>query len=110
MERGRSEYFRAAGITRLAMLEEVEPTAWTIRKAALDYFKPARVDDLIEVHTICTAITGARMAADQKIYTKGTLLTHGHVEACIITLSGKPRRIPLEMRQILEPLVVETEA
>ncbi len=109
MERGRSEYFRSAGITRLAMLEEAEPTAWTIRKAALEYFKPARVDDLIEVHTVCTAITGARMAADQKIYTRGQLLTRGQVEACIITLSGKPRRIPLEMRQILEPLVVETE-
>ena len=109
MERGRSEYFRSAGITRLAMLEEAEPTAWTIRKAALEYFKPARVDDLIEVHTDCTAITGARMAADQKIYTRGQLLTRGQVEACIITLSGKPRRIPLEMRQILEPLVVETE-
>src|SRR5271168_672733 len=109
MERGRSEYFRAAGITRLAMLEEAEPTAWTLRKAALEYFKPARVDDLIEVHTVCTAITGARMVADQKIYIKGTLLTRGHVEACIITLSGKPRRIPMEMRQILEPLVVETE-
>jgi len=110
MERGRSEYFRAAGITRLAMLEEAEPTAWTLRKAALEYFKPARVDDLIEVHTVCTAITGARMTADQKIYASGAMLTHGHVEACIITLSGKPRRIPLEMRQILEPLVVETEA
>ena len=109
MERARSEYFRAAGITRLAMLEETEPTAWTLRKVALDYFKPARVDDLLEVHTVCTVITGARMVADQKIYAKGTLLTHGHVEACIITLSGKPRRIPVEMRQILEPLVVETE-
>jgi acyl-CoA thioester hydrolase len=110
MERGRSEYFRAAGITRLAMLEEAEPTAWTLRKAALEYFRPARVDDLIEVHTVCVGITGARMTADQKIYAQGTLLTRGQIEACIITLSGKPRRIPLEMRQILEPLVVETEA
>ena len=109
MERGRSEFFRAAGITRLAMLEEAEPTAWTLRKAALEYFSPARVDDLIEVHTVCTALTGARMTADQKIYARGALLTHGHVEACIITLSGKPRRIPLEMRQILEPFLVETE-
>ena len=110
MERGRSEYFRAAGITRLAMLEEAQPTAWTLRKAALEYFKPARVDDLIEVHTVCIGITGARMTADQRIYAQGVLLTRGQVEACIITLSGKPRRIPLEMRQILEPLVVETEA
>ncbi|HUO93490.1 MAG TPA: YbgC/FadM family acyl-CoA thioesterase [Rhizomicrobium sp.] len=110
MERGRSEYFRAAGITRLAMLEAEEPAAWTLRKAALEYLKPARVDDLIEVHTVCTAVTGARMTANQKIYAQGALLTRGEVEACIITLSGRPRRIPLEMRHILEPLVVETEA
>ena len=40
MERGRSEYFRCAGVTRLAMLDDPEPTAWTIRKAQLEYFRP----------------------------------------------------------------------
>lgn len=110
MERGRSEYFRAAGIQRLAMLDEAEPMAWTLRKAALEYFRPARVDALIEVHTACTALSGARMEADQRIYSDGTLLTLGRVEACIITLTGKPRRIPLEMRKILEPLVVKTDS
>ncbi len=109
MERGRSEYFRSAGIVRLAMLEAEEPTAWTLRKAALEYFKPARVDDLLEVHTICTGLTGARMEALQTIYSKGALLTRGKVEACIITLSGRPRRIPEAIRRILEPLVVNTD-
>jgi acyl-CoA thioester hydrolase len=106
MERGRSEFFRSAGITRLAMLDDAEPTAWTLRKAQLEYFRPARVDDLIEVHTACSELTGVRMTADQKIYCRGQLLTHGKVEACIITLAGKPRRIPAAMRRILEPLVM----
>ncbi len=110
MERGRSEYFRCTGITRLAMLDAAEPTVWTLRKATLEYFRPARVDDLIEVHTVCTALTGARMAADQTIYSGGALLTRGQVEACIITLAGKPRRIPEEMREKLAPLLVETGA
>lgn len=109
MERGRSEYFRSAGIKRLAMLDHAEPSAWTLRKATLEYFRPARVDDLIEVHTICTSLSGARMEADQKIYSGGVLLTHGRVEACVITLAGKPRRIPEEMRKILTPLIVETK-
>jgi acyl-CoA thioester hydrolase len=108
MERGRSEYFRSAGIERLAMLDDDEPTAWTLRKVALDYFRPARVDDLIEVHTICIGLTGARMSADQKIYGAGELLVHGRVEACIITLTGRPRRIPQELRSKLSPLVIET--
>ena len=54
MERGRSEFFRCAGI-RLAMLDDAEPTAWTLRRAKLEYFRPARLDDPIEVHTTCAA-------------------------------------------------------
>jgi acyl-CoA thioester hydrolase len=110
MERGRSEYFRCAGITRMAMLDDAEPTAWTLRKAHLEYFRPARVDDLIEVHTVSTHLTGARMVADQRIYCGGNLLVHGGVEACVITLSGRPRRIPQDMRDKLAPLLLETGA
>jgi acyl-CoA thioester hydrolase len=108
MERGRSEYFRAAGIKRLAQLEDPEPTAWTLRKVTLEYFRPARLDDLIEVHTRCVALTGARMTAEQTVRKDGEVLTQGQVEACIITLSGKPRRIPAEMREKLLPFLCET--
>ncbi|MDE2464699.1 MAG: YbgC/FadM family acyl-CoA thioesterase [Alphaproteobacteria bacterium] len=110
MERGRSEFFRCAGILRLAMLEDAEPCAWTLRKIALDYHRPARVDDLIEVHTRCSGLSGARMCADQRIYAKDQLLVSGSVEACIMTLTGKPRRIPQAWREILAPLVVETNS
>ena len=109
MERGRSEYFRAIGITKLAQLESPEPTAWTLRKAELEYFKPARLDDLIEVHTKSAALSGARMIASQDITCGGVLLTRGKVEACIMTLTGKPRRIPQDMRDKLLPLLYETE-
>ena len=108
MERGRSEYFRSAGITRLARLDDPEPTAWTLRKVSLEYFRPARIDDLIEVHTRCVALSGARMTADQAIRKDGELLTQGQVEACIITLSGRPRRIPAEVRARLTPFLCET--
>ncbi len=109
MERGRSEFFRYVGITRLAQLDEPEPTAWTLRKVALEYLRPARVDDLIEVHTRLTHLSGARMNAGQDIYLNGDILTRGNVEACIITLSGKPRRIPQDMRDKLAPLLYETD-
>jgi acyl-CoA thioester hydrolase len=108
MERGRSEFFRAAGIARLAQLDDPEPTAWTLRKVSLEYFRPARIDDLIEVHTRCIALSGARMTADQSVRKDGELLTQGQVEACIITLSGKPRRIPQPVRDKLMPFLCET--
>jgi acyl-CoA thioester hydrolase len=108
MERGRSEFFRAVGITKLAGLDDPEPTAWTLRKVDIEYFRSARVDDLVEVHTKATSLTGARMAAEQSIYCAGALLTRGHVEACIMTLTGKPRRIPQDVRDKLLPFLYET--
>ncbi|MFL6690247.1 MAG: YbgC/FadM family acyl-CoA thioesterase [Alphaproteobacteria bacterium] len=108
MERGRSEFFRSVGIVRLAQFEAPEPTAWTLRKIELEYVRPARFDDLIEVHTRATGLTGARMTAEQNIFCKGVLLTRGQVEACIMTLDGRPRRIPQTMRDKLAPLVAET--
>ena len=108
MERGRSEFFRSVGIVRLAQLQGPEPTAWTLRRIELEYLKPARLDDIVEVHTRATALSGARLSAEQDIFCKGTQLTRGRVEACIITLKGKPRRIPPEMREKLAKFAPET--
>jgi len=108
MERGRSEFFRAAGVTRLAQLEDPEPTAWTLRRVTLEYFRPARIDDLVEVHTKCVALSGARMTAEQSVRKGDDRLTQGEVEACVITLTGKPRRIPAHVRECLMPFLVET--
>lgn len=110
MERGRTEFFRLAGVSRMASLEEAEPTAWTLRHASLEFLRPARLEDQLEVHTTCPMLSGARMRADQKIYSGGTLLVHGKVEACVMTLSGKPRRIPNAVREKLLPYLFETGA
>jgi len=110
MERGRSEFFRCAGILRLAMMDDDQVTVWTLRSASLTFRRPARVDDLVEVHTRATSLSGARMTADQKIYRSGELLAHGTVEACIITLTGKPRRIPDDIRTRLLPLLASANA
>ncbi|HJW42736.1 MAG TPA: YbgC/FadM family acyl-CoA thioesterase [Rhizomicrobium sp.] len=110
MERGRTEFFRLVGISRMAALDDAEPTAWTLRHASLDFHRPARLEDPLEVHTTCPMLTGARMHADQKIYSGGALLVQGRVEACIMTLSGKPRRIPESVREKLLPYLFETGA
>src|SRR5277367_654304 len=109
MERGRTEFFRLAGISKMAGLEAAEPTAWAIRNVQVQFHRPGRVDDVLQVHTILTGITGARMTATQRIYAGDSLLTDGRIEACIITLTGKPRRIPAEIRAVLTPFVVETD-
>src|SRR5215469_8453223 len=75
MERGRSEFFRCAGISRLAALDDEEPWAWALRRVEIEYLRPARVDDLIDVRTTAVSLTGARMIADQKIFCADEMLT-----------------------------------
>jgi acyl-CoA thioester hydrolase len=105
MERGRTEFFRLAGIQQMADLESREPSAWAIRQASVDFLKPARIDDPLQVHTVLTEMGGARLSAIQRIFASGTLLVEGRIQACIVTLSGRPRRIPDGVRGVLAPFV-----
>ncbi len=109
MERGRTEFFRLAGISKMAGLEEDEPTAWAIRSITVNYHRPARLDDAVTVRTILTALSGARMKAIQKVMCGDTLLVEARIEACITTLTGKARRLPKNVTQTLAPFVTTEE-
>ena len=108
MERGRTEFFRLAGISR-ARLEDEEPTAWTVRRIAIEYFRPARLDDQIAVHSVLTEVSGARLKVLQRVRRGDSLLVEGRVEACITTLTGKPRRLPRKVHETLAPFVTTEE-
>jgi acyl-CoA thioester hydrolase len=109
MERARTEFFRLAGVTKMADLDSEEPTAWAIREVRARYHRPARVDDALSVRTQLVAISGARIEALQKVHAGKILLVEGRIEACIITLTGKPRRLPQSLRDLLTPFLVETD-
>ena len=109
MERARTEFFRLAGVTKMADLDGAEPTAWAIREVRASYHRPARVDDALSVRTELVAISGARIEAVQKIYAGEILLVEGRIEACIITLTGRPRRLPQSLRDLLTPFLIETD-
>ena len=110
MERGRTEFFRLAGVSKMAGLDEAEPTAWTLRRIAVEYHRPARLDDAIEVRSRLVGLSGARMVANQKLYCGTTLLVEGRVEACITTLTGRPRRLPEDVRRTLAPFVTADDS
>jgi len=109
MERGRTEFFRLCGISKMAGLEEAEPTAWAIRSISIDYLRPARLDDVIQVRTTLLDLSGARLKALQRVTLGQTLLVEGRVEACITTLTGKPRRLPKNIYSTLAPFLAAEE-
>jgi acyl-CoA thioester hydrolase len=109
MERGRTEFFRMARISKMAGLEDEEPTAWAIRSVQMVYHRPARLDDQVEVRTRLVGLSGARMHAIQTVTCGQRLLVEGRIEACITTLTGKPRRLPRNIQETLAPFLTAEE-
>jgi acyl-CoA thioester hydrolase len=102
MERGRSEFLRLVGIHHMVMMAGEDPVAWTIRRMEIDYAKPARLDDALEIHTRYRTLTGARLTGEQWVKCKGVDLVTAKLEAALITMTGKPRRIPEDVKAKLE--------
>jgi acyl-CoA thioester hydrolase len=106
MERGRSEFLRAAGLRHEGLLKAEEPLVWAVRRMQIDFAKPARVDDALTVTTRVTEVTGARMVLAQRVTREDMILVAASVEACVLTLEGRPRRMPDTIRNALNAYLV----
>lgn len=102
-ERGRSDFFRIAGISHTALLEQAEPTAFTIVRIELDYKRAARIDDALLVRTTYDTVKGARLMVSQRIVRGEELIAQARVEAVCIDLQGRAKRPPKEMVELLRP-------
>ncbi|HXJ02984.1 MAG TPA: tol-pal system-associated acyl-CoA thioesterase [Micropepsaceae bacterium] len=102
MERGRSEFLRLVGAGHQGMLGNAEPLVWAVRRINVDFLKPARMEDALIIRTEVLELAGARMQLHQTVL-RGTLpLVTAKVEVCVITLDGRPRRVPNSTRKKLE--------
>jgi acyl-CoA thioester hydrolase len=91
-ERGRSDALRAAGVSHSDLLEGDRPTAFTVVRMEIDFRRPARIDDALEVRTLYDRIRGPRMFIRQRLLRDGALLCEASIEAACIDLSGRPAR------------------
>lgn len=102
MERARTEYFRDHGflVAELAADGFVFPVV----KLEIDFKAPALHDDLLSVVTSPVRIGGSSVTLSQKIARQndGKLLVEGVVTLACISPALKARRIPLEIRDMLE--------
>jgi acyl-CoA thioester hydrolase len=105
MERGRSEFLRAAGAPHLAMLESEQPLFWAVRRMAVDFDRPARVDEALVVRTRALELAGARLRLDQAVCRASEILVKAEVEVCVVTRDGRPRRVPDAVRSKLQTFV-----
>nr|WP_209843467.1 tol-pal system-associated acyl-CoA thioesterase [Rubellimicrobium aerolatum] len=97
IERGRTEWARAAGIDQGRLRAEAG-TVFAVRRVEADYLAPARFDDLLEVATGVEAASGARVTLWQEVRRGGRALFRARVVLVAMDEGGRPRRIPLALR------------
>lgn len=94
-ERGRSDFLRRLGIHQSSFAD----VNFVVRRMVCDFLKPARLDDLLEVHTRFREMAGARVEIDQQVMLNGNSLFKAEVTVALVDSRGRPRRLPEEMAE-----------
>jgi acyl-CoA thioester hydrolase len=101
MERGRTNYLRLIGADHRALFEATEQEApgfaFVVRSMTLDYLKPARMDDVLEVITKPQVVKGASITLHQRVMRGAELLLEASVRVAFVS-GGRARPIPQPLR------------
>ena len=97
MERARTEWLRALGFDQSALARD-DGVVFAVRAASLEFLKPARFDDALEVSVGVAELGRASIQFAQSITRAATVLCEGTVRvACLDAVKFAPRPIPDRM-------------
>jgi acyl-CoA thioester hydrolase len=69
---------------------------------ALEFLKPARIDEVLEVATRAKEATAATLVLDQRIGRDGVELFTAEVTVVLVSVSGKPLRLSAALREAMQ--------
>ncbi len=102
-ERARTEALRAIDLPHSMMMER-HHSLLVVRRIEVEYWRPARLDDLVTVMTRPLRLRAAMISLEQRVMLGDALLATLMVDlACLDTESMRPVRIPEPWRQALTP-------
>ncbi len=101
MERGRTNYLRLLGADQHALFAEVESEAlgfaFVVRAMQIEYLKPARMDDVLDIVTSPLEVRGASITLGQEVRRGDDLLLEARVKVAFVS-DGRARPIPKALR------------
>ncbi len=94
MERGRTEYVSARGVTQSELRDSAgEPLYFVVRHMDIEFLRPGRLDQLLTVETRVTKRGGASIGMMQRVLRNDEVLATASVT--VVTVGGgRARRIP----------------
>ena len=99
-ERARSDCLRLLGIHQSSF----EDVNFVVRRMVCDFLRPARLDDLLEVHTRFVEMGGARVEIGQEVMLNGNTVFKADVTVALVDGRGRPRRLPESMAERLRSM------
>ncbi len=101
LERGRTNYLRLIGADHRALFEATEKEApgfaFVVRAMNLDFLKPARMDDILDIVTEPQDVKGASVLLRQRVMRGDDLLLGAAVRVAFVS-GGRARPIPKPLR------------
>jgi acyl-CoA thioester hydrolase len=99
-ERARTDFLRDKNIIQSNLAKDFS-IVFVVKKCQINYIKPAKLDDLLEVTTSVSKIGGASIEMMQEIKTSSEILCTLNVKiAC--TSNFKPAKIPQNIQTLLK--------
>lgn len=100
-ERARTELLRACGVDQ-RRLDEETGLVFVVRRTALDYTAPARLDDLLTLASRIDRLGGASVDFTQEAWRGEELLTTASIRvACVSRATLKPAALPAQVLDAL---------
>jgi acyl-CoA thioester hydrolase len=105
MERGRSNYMRLLGADQRALFDEAASEApgfaFVVRSMQLEFLKPARMDDVLDIVTRPLEVRGASITLHQEVRRGDVLLLDARVKVAFIS-GGQAKPIPKPLRMAMK--------
>ena len=96
-ERARTEWLATLGHP-VAELERIHAIVFVVRRVEVDYRRPARLSDVLDVSVSIEALRGASLTLKQRVMRGDDVLVDARVMlACVDRATLKPARIPIAL-------------
>jgi acyl-CoA thioester hydrolase len=109
LERGRTELLRMIGLEHSALRAQ-SGIDWIVRRCTIDYLKPARLDETIDIVTGCGEMRGASLDMIQQARRGDELLVSAELLIACMGDRGRPVRLPAQARTALQRVAIEGDS
>ncbi|HIG64473.1 MAG: tol-pal system-associated acyl-CoA thioesterase [Gammaproteobacteria bacterium] len=100
-ERARTEMLRAMGFEQDELISS-ESVIFAVRSVKVDYLKPARFNELLDISACLSLVNAASLTFEQSVTRNDELLSTATIRiACLDSNTLRPRHIPDDLKQAI---------